>query len=239
MLKKLYQDYIIKYYKLFHHQIMIGLISLLIISYSILIYQYENKIKNISKKNEAVPIIKLENVKQEDEQYYYVDIKGAVLNPSVYKVKENARVMDVITLAGGLIEEANTSVLNLSKKVTDEMVIIIYTNEEIKTFVEKGNTKEEIIKYVEKECKCPEPKLNGACINNNDDNEESNQITKVSINTASKEELMTLSGIGESKAKAIIDYRDINGLFSSVDDIKNVTGIGDSVFDKIKDYITI
>ena len=115
MFKKLYQDYIVKCYKLFHKQIMIGLISLLVISYFVLIYQYENKIKNITKKKEATQVIKLEEPKQVAEQYFYVDIKGAVLNPNVYKVKENTRIIDVITIAGGLVEKADTSVLNLSK----------------------------------------------------------------------------------------------------------------------------
>ena len=239
MFKKLYQDYIVKCYKLFHKQIMIGLISLLVISYFVLIYQYENKIKNITKKKEATQVIKLEEPKQVAEQYFYVDIKGAVLNPNVYKVKENTRIIDVITIAGGLVEKADTSVLNLSKKVTDEMVILIYTDDEIKTFIDKGNKKEEIVKYIETECKCPDPKLNDACINNNENIEEVNQTTKISINTASIADLMTLPGIGESKAKSIIDYRNNNGLFTSIDDIKNVSGIGDSVFDKIKDYITI
>ena len=65
-------------------------------------------------------------------------------------------------------------------------------------------------KYIEKECKCPDPKLNDACINNNENIEEVNQTTKISINTASIADLMTLPGIGESKAKSIIDYRNNN-----------------------------
>ena len=77
--------------------------------------------------------------------------------------------------------------------------------------------------------------------NNTNENikEELPKDNKISINTATKEELMTISGIGESKAKQIIEYRTSNGLFQSIEDIKNVSGIGDSLFAKIKDYITI
>ena len=76
--------------------------------------------------------------------------------------------------------------------------------------------------------------------NNDNSNEANDSIgTKVNINKASKEELLSLNGIGESKALAIIEYRTINGRFNSVEEIKNVTGIGEALFEKIKDYITV
>jgi len=128
--------------------------------------------------------------------------------------------------------------LNLSKKVTDEMVIIIYTKEEIKKFREGNVTIKEVIKYIGKDCECPDPNINGACIKD-DEQQESNSLSLISINTATKEQLMTLTGIGESKAQSIIDYRTTNGLFKNITDLKNITGIGDSIFDKIKDYITL
>ena len=133
-------------------------------------------------------------------------------------------------MAGGLTENADTSVLNLSKKIEDEMVIIVYSKQEVIDF---KKTKE-IEKQVEEKCKnSNETLINGACIEI-----EEKTSTKVNINTASKEELMTLSGIGESKAEDIIKYRE-KEQFVSIEDIKKVSGIGDSLFAKIKENITI
>ena len=133
---------------------------------------------------------------------------------------------DVITMAGGLIEGADTSLINLAKIVADEMTIIIYSKEEV---TEK--LKEEI-------CVCECPLINNdACINDSSSSVKEGPL--ININTATKEELMTISGIGEAKAEDIIKYRESNGNFKSIDEIKNVSGIGDSLFEKIKDYITV
>lgn len=146
-------------------------------------------------------------------------------------MKETSRVIDVIEKAGGLTKNADTSVINLSKKITDEMVIIIYSKDQVRDF---QKTKE-IEKQVEDKCnQLDENSLkNDACINS------SNVLKgKVSINTATKEELMTLSGIGESKAKDIINFREQNGPYNTIEDIKKVPGIGESIFATIKENIT-
>jgi competence protein ComEA len=189
--------------------------------------------------NETISDDTTKEKEESNENYYYVDIKGAVNNPNVYKVIDGSRIIDAINLAGGLTEYADTSILNLSKKINDQMFIYIYTKDEIKQFKENGETKTEIIKYIEKECNCPDPVINNACANDNSSSNNDSTSTKVSLNTANKEALMTLPGIGESKAQNIIDYRTANGLFNSIDDIKNVTGIGDSIFDQIKNFITL
>lgn len=168
----------------------------------------------------------------------YVDIKGEVNIPGTYLVKSNSRVKDVIELAGGLTENADTSVVNLSKKIQDEMVIIIYSKWEVSNFIktkEQENIALEACKY-----SANYQLQNDACIDSstNDDNEISTSIT-ISLNKATKEELMTLSGIGESKADDIISYRNSNGGFKSIEEIKNIKGIGDSIFAKIKDRLTI
>ena len=182
------------------------------------------------------------------ENNVIVDIKGYVVNPGVYELSSEKRIIDVINMAGGLLEEANTDYINLSKKVIDEMVIIIYSNNE----VEKYKVTSDKTIYIEYECVCPD-NINDACItekdkvntNIDDENtkEEANSSifkdNKISINTASINELMTLNGIGESKAKAIIKYREENGPFKNIEDIKNVSGIGDSAYEKIKDYIKL
>ena len=176
----------------------------------------------------------------EPEKSLSIDIKGAVKNPGVYELKDGSVVKDAIDVSGGLLESANTEHINLSKKIVDEMVIIIYTNEEIQEMTE-GSTS---VKVVDKECICPKIE-NNACIDNNNKyaniSSEINQSTsnKISLNNASKEELMTLNGIGESKANAIIEYRNNNGLFKQIEDITNVKGIGNSVYEKIKDRLTL
>lgn len=173
-----------------------------------------------------------------------IDIKGAVMNPGVYIVDCNSNVNDVINTAGGLSNNADTSVINLAKKVSNEMVIIIYTTEEVKN----SNIVDTVIKTVEKECICPNIQNDG-CINNeitnnigedyqdnNTDNENSNGL--ININTATQQELQTISGIGESKAAAIIKYRETNGHFKTIEDILNVEGIGKKLYEEIKAYIT-
>ena len=177
-------------------------------------------------------------------QSVYVDIKGAVQKPGVYEVTEDKKVIDVVEMAGGFTKNADTSMINLAKKVTNEMVIIIYTADEVK----KSKETEAVVKVIEKECVCPEIK-NDACLNTNNKEENAETSTgtsfneemlgKININKASLEEIQALSGIGESKAKAIIKYREENGNFKKTEDLMNVSGIGEALYEKIKNDITV
>lgn len=190
---------------------------------------------NLSKKLEDEMVITIPYQKKIDIKSIKVDIKGAVKIPGVYSLEENDRIIDVITLSGGLLDVADTSTINLSKKVFDEMVIIIPIKEENKI------EKEEIINdAIIGEEQNKENESNDEIIEDNTENldkiEETNK--KISLNTATKEQLMTLSGIGESKALAIIEYRN-NKKFESIDEITNIKGIGNSIYEKIKQYITI
>jgi competence protein ComEA len=190
---------------------------------------------------EASPIKEEQLEKKEDkeevkeEMVIYVDIKGEVKKPGIYKANINTRVNDIILLAGGLTKNANTRSINLSKKVIDEMVIIVHSKSEISDF-SKTMEKE---KSISLSCNLEEYNLvNNACINTNN-NETSSTNSLISLNTATKEELMTISGIGEKKALDIISYRNLNGGFKSIEEVMNISGIGEALFAQIKDYITI
>ena len=168
-----------------------------------------------------------------------VEIKGAVLNPGVYELGNDSRIEDAIKIAGGLNEDADISIINLSKKLNDENVIIIYTKDEVKK-IKSGN---KVIQYIENECNCPIYQ-NDACIDpdtlvNVNDNSSENNTNKISINKATLNELQKLTGIGKTKAQAIIDYRNKNGSFKTIEELKKVSGIGNSTFEKIKNDITI
>lgn len=209
---------------------------LLISSLTIFLFRKDIfKSRKKEKKEETEVVIKKKEKQTSSEIYFKVDIKGQVNNPGIYSLKEGSRVIDVIEASGGLTENANTTVINLSKKIEDEMVIIIYSNEEVNNF---AKTKEVEKQVIENCIKKDENSLqNDACINQS--NEQTNVDNNlININTATQEELMTLPGIGESKAKDIITYRSEN-TFTSIEDIKNVPGIGESLFAKIKENITV
>ena len=216
-------------------ELIMGLIILIIISISIfLIIKYRPKPKKESKKETIEKNIVEEKAKEEKEEEYKVDIKGAVITPGLYSLPKSSRVIDVINKAGGLKDNANTTPINLSLKIKDEMVIIIYTNEEVENFVK---TKEKEARMI-KECNEFNNLRNDACINTKS-NKETKVEGKININTATKEELNTLPGIGSSKAKSIIEYREkVNG-FKEIDELKKVEGIGEELFAKIKENIII
>lgn len=213
--------------------------------------------ENVTNKYSNDINIEVEEEKEiiEEKQTLFVDIKGEVKNPGVYELEENKRIIDAIKIAGGLTKNASTDYINLSKKIKDEMVIIIYSKKEIEDYNKNTNGQKEIIKYqiIEKECVCPNT-INDACISENNelssnenDTKEEKEITNsieenndklVNINNATIDELTTISGLGEKKAEAIIEYRKENK-FTTIEDIKNVSGIGEALFEKIKDYITV
>ena len=219
---------------------ILGLVLLLVVA-SIFIYK---NFTATDKEDENIVLNTKKDIKKDEEEektsdvYYQVDIKGEVINPGIYTVKEGSRVIDVIRLAGDLTEVADTSVLNLSKKVKDEMVIIVYSFDEVESFTE---TKEQ--EEIEQEaCKNQNGIENDACIEDSTNDTSSSSVVisgKISLNTATLDELMMLPGIGEAKAEAIIKYREEVGAFQNIEELKEVNGIGDAIFDDIKESITI
>lgn len=201
---------------------IIILCTIIVVLGGIIFILYKN---SSNSKEEVVDIFKEpEEIKEEESnsKKVIVDIKGMINNPGVYEVDSNLRVNDVIELAGGLKEGADTSNINLAKLVSDEMTIIIYSTEEV------------IEKFKQEVCICNCPYIqNDACINSNNDS------NLININTAGIEELTTLTGIGDVKAEAIIKYRSEVGKFKTKEELLNVEGIGEALFEKIKDNITV
>ncbi len=226
--------------------IMISLVS------GIVVYA-SNSVDSSIKMNEDVTetIEKQENdIKETKAKKIKVDIKGEVVNPGVYELEENARVIDAINMAGGLNEQADTDAINLSKILKDENVIVIYNLNSQTNNIEEYKRKVDacLIDYndacingeiVNSTNNSSNKEIEESKDNNSDSKAKENQNQVININQASLEQLTSLSGIGVSKAQKIIDYRNNNGSFKTIEDIKNVSGIGDSVFEKIKNYITV
>lgn len=158
-------------------------------------------------------VMELIDEEEEDELVettILVDIKGQVEKPGVYEMDQDARLTDVINLAGGFTQFADETQINLAQKVHDEMVIYVPTEDEQLTEVASVQTAMS-----------------------------SGQENKVNINHASKEEIETLSGIGAKRAQAIIDYREENGPFQSVEELRNISGIGEKTVENIKEEVII
>ena len=150
---------------------------------------------------------KVEKAENRHDEKIFVDVKGAVKHPGVFETTKDKRVKDLIEEAGGLLDDADTSTLNLSQKVKDQMIIYV-------------------LKHGEK------PKQIS-------DSSSSSNTDVININTANKEQLMKISGVGKTKAEAIISYREKNGDFKKKEDITKVQGIGKATFEKIKDKIEV
>ena len=149
-----------------------------------------------------------EKAEDKHDEKIFVDVKGAVKHPGVFETTKDKRVKDLIEEAGGLLDDADTSTLNLSQKVKDQMVIYV-------------------LKHGEK------PKQIS------DSGTSSSSGDAININTANLEQLMKISGVGKTKAEAIISYREKNGDFKKKEDITKVRGIGKATFEKIKDKIEV
>lgn len=212
--------YSIKDFLYYNRYKIIGIVGVLFF-----FFYFKDYLLNMDQ-NETEKIVEIEEINKEEikEEKVTVDIKGAVLNPGIYTLDNNKRVFDAITIAGGLLDNSDTENINMSLKLTDEMVIIVPFKEEKQNSV---GDKEHLnnSNNIENDAKVSNSK--------NANNE------KVSINKASKEDLMTLKGIGETKALAIINYRKEHGNFKSISELQNVKGIGKSIFEKIKDNIEL
>ena len=156
--------------------------------------------------------LNLEEKINEKESLIVVEIKGEVVNPDVYTLNDGSIIKDLIDIAGGLTTEADISNINRAKEIKNHELIIIKN-------INDKTTEDEVI----------EDSISEEVIDD----------TLISINNSDIEQLKEIPGIGEVKAKAIISYRESNGEFRSIDELKNVDGIGEKTFEKIKDNIKL
>ncbi|HEM6372865.1 TPA: helix-hairpin-helix domain-containing protein [Streptococcus suis] len=149
----------------------------------------------------------------EEPSQLVVDVKGAVAKPGLYTLAAGARVNDAVKAAGGLTSQSDPKSINLAQKLSDEAVVYVASKDENISVVAS-------------------PTASSAM------SQEGNE-SKVNLNTATEADLQTISGIGAKRAADIIAYREANGGFMSVDDLNNVSGIGDKTMESIRPYVTV
>ena len=140
----------------------------------------------------------------------FVDVKGEVVKPGLYEVRQGDRLKFVIDRAGGFTPDADKKVINLAVKVSDEMMIYVPRIGEI------------------------EPPLLASPMSGNDSGKD-----RININTATQQEFETLPGIGPAKASTFIQYREEHGPFATLEEIQNISGVGEKTFEKLKEYIYV
>ncbi|HBJ2621042.1 competence protein ComEA [Clostridium botulinum] len=196
----------------------IGIIAILVVILMVCLFTYIKSGKDKLVKNDNTSIFveeenqdSYENEEKIKDKNIVVEIKGEVKTPDVYELNDESIVKDVIEIAGGLTEEADISNINRAQKLKNHELIYIHNKNEVK----------ENLSYSQNTVT------------------KSDSSGKININCAQLEELKNLNGIGEAKAKRIIEYRENIGTFNSVEDIKNIDGIGEKSFEKLKEQIEI
>ncbi len=174
-------------------------------------------IENISEEIEINNQFENDTILNDNVKKLVIHITGAICNEGIYELEENSRIADAVKMAGGLKEDADLKQINLAYLLEDGMKINIPSKNDK---IQENIISEE--NYVTKD---------------NSNLSKNKKDTKVNINTATQTELETLPGIGPSIALKIVNYRKEKGKFIKIEDIKNVSGIGDSKFNKIKDFI--
>lgn len=146
----------------------------------------------------------------------YTDIKGSVKEPSIYSFSSEERVYDVLKRAGGLLEEADSDRINFSAKIEDQQVL-----------------------YIPAVGEEPPEHLNQSASPEGKQSTADTEPSKININTASPSELQQIPGIGSVKAQEIIRFREENGSFQKVEDLQEISGIGEKTVEKLKNFVTI
>ncbi|WP_171378549.1 ComEA family DNA-binding protein [Enterococcus cecorum] len=209
-------------------QLVVGVcgIVLLGIAVFLLVTQQEKEDKELLIETSSTTEVTVDTKKEQDQANdesksakIYVDISGAVKRPGVYQLSEGARLFDLLKQAGGLTEDAAIQTVNQAMIIQDQQKIIILTQAQAESLDTEN--------------------INNGNLEEKSDEKSPKDAEKLNINQADLTQLQQLSGIGEKKAQAIIDYRNENGSFKTIEDLAKVTGIGEKTVEKLRDSITI
>lgn len=216
-------------------KIILGIISIIIMcAIGYYVYAKDESIEQVEENQ-----LQIEENKTTNEEEVYSDdtikihISGEINKEGIVELKPNSRLADAIDKAGGVKENADTDKINLAYILEDGMKIRIPNKNEknVKENNEQiSNNKDITDSYISK---------SSGVVTNENNNEEGNKTSKVNINTATQTELETLPGIGPSTASKIIAYRKEKGKFKNIEELKDVSGIGNSKYDKVKDLISV
>lgn len=203
--------------------IVIAIAGIVVIGIMYFIYNKNQVKEDINIENEILVNNVITNENNTNDDIVIIHITGSVKNPGIVKLKEGSRIEDAIESAGGLTENADITKVNLAYVVEDGTKI------KIPSASEEDIGDEDII----------DSKSGDNIIIEENAVPSNNSTQTININKATEKEFETLPGIGPSLASKIIEYRNQNGKFGSIEDIKNVNGIGDNKYEKIKDLITV
>ena len=203
--------------------IVIAIAGIVAIAIMYFIYNKNQVKEDINIENEILVNNVSTNENNTNDDIVIIHITGSVKNPGIVKLKEGSRIEDAIEAAGGLTENADITKVNLAYVVEDGTKI------KIPSASEEDIGDEDII----------DSKSGDNIIIEENTVSSNNSTQTININKATEKEFETLPGIGPSLASKIIEYRNQNGKFESIEDIKNVNGIGDNKYEKIKDLITV
>ena len=190
---------------------LIGLMLILVVVVGFAVYSASSFFMNgfSSDDNNALVIEKNNSSGNEEPKTLFVHVGGAVVNPGLYELAEGSRVKDAIDAAGGLKEDADLDSINLAEQLGDGVHLVVST-----TQTQDTNT--------------------GLASDT-----KAQSSGKVNINSASVSELKSLDGVGDATAQKIVDYRQNQGRFTKIEDLKNVSGIGDKKYESLKDKICV
>lgn len=208
-------------------QLIVGVcgIVLLGIAVFLLVIQQEKEDKELLIETLSTTEVTVDTKKEQENNEskstkIYVDISGAVKQPGVYQLPEGSRLFDLLKQAGGLTEDAAIQTVNQAMIIQDQQKIIILTQDQAQSLDTENIP-------------------NNGHLEEKSAEKSSKEAGKLNINQADLTQLQQLSGIGEKKAQAIIDYRNENGSFKTIEDLAKVTGIGEKTVEKLRDSITI
>lgn len=194
----------------------IGIVACLIVGWYLQVHQADQSTSsNLLTDSSSGKKVTSQSSSQTKE--IYVDVKGAVNHPGVYSLQHGLRVQDALTKAGGTTGNADINHVNMAQQVNDQQVVYVPVQGEVTTPVAATGDQSATTTGSGSESSAP----------------------VVNLNTASKDQLMEITGVGEKKADLIIQYRQEHGQFKTVDDLKDVSGFGDKSVAKIKDQLAV